>query len=91
MYEFERETCFIFIREKLELQKIAYDKIDKDEIIKKVACDFGHFLISTRVECVHFDLANPEKRLYKTNMGLAPDMLIETMEQLYQRIIDSKK
>jgi len=66
-----------------KLRQLLYEPLSKDEQIKIEAVDFGKFLITMNVTMV-------SENLYKTNTGMAPDMLRETMEQLWDRHIKSK-
>lgn len=54
-----------------------------DEWAKIQSVKLGHFLITASVSFVELKDGEPQ---YKTNIGFAPDMLIESMEEMYDRV-----
>jgi hypothetical protein len=68
-----------------QLRKMVYEPLTKDAILRKEAVDFAKFLFTMNVVCVDYG-----KQLYKTNTGMAPDILTETLEQMFDRHIQSK-
>jgi len=81
----ERHYYSVIFKEAAELKAKVYGPIKNDELMKELATEFGQFLITMNVKCVDF-----EKKLYKTQTGMAPDILTESMEQMWDRFISSK-
>lgn len=83
--ERERRFSHSLYEENKLLKLKVYEPISKDATIKEEAIDFAKFLFTMNVRCIDY-----EKQLYKTNTGMAPDMLTESLEQMYDRHIKSK-
>jgi len=84
--QLERERNFVdhFLKDNQQLKKLIYSPLTKDEQLKSIAVEFGKFLILMNVKSVDYP------NTYKTNCGMAPDMIIETMEKMFDRFIESK-
>src|SRR5690242_5043828 len=82
--ESSRRFADSLYKELKELRIRYYTPISKDKKIKEEAVDFGKFLITMNVQAVIYPTG------FKTNCGLAPDMIVETMEAMYDRYIQAK-
>jgi hypothetical protein len=67
------------------LMRRIFNPLSRDNEVKEIALEFGQYLMTMNVSCFDY-----EKKLYKTNTGLAPDMLVETLEQIYKRMMETK-
>lgn len=72
----------LFLENK-NLKKQINEPLSKDESLKKIAVEFGKFLITMNV----YDAGN---QLYKTRTGMAPDMITESMEAMFDRFMYAK-
>ncbi len=81
----QREHSFSYHlwNENKELRKKIYEPFTHDMQMKEMAVEFGKFLISMNVR-------NVGDNKYKTNSGMAPDMITESLEQMYDRVLQSK-
>lgn len=60
----------------------------KDAHLKEIACKFGEFLVVMRVTAVEYKHDGP--KTFKTNTGMACDMVVESMEQMFDRFIQTE-
>ncbi len=84
LLERERNWSNSLYQELKELKIRYFTPISRDEKIKEEAIDFGKFLITMNVKAVNYPST------FKTNCGMAPDMITETMEAMFDRHIQSK-
>lgn len=83
----EREQRYYqaLFEEKKELQAKLYGPLQKDELMKEVAVDFGNFLLTMNVKYVDF-----KNKLCRTDCGMAPDAIVESLGAMFDRFMSSK-
>lgn len=80
MYLDERQRVHHFIKDVIFLRQQNHDLFRKDELIKKVACEFALKLHNMYVREGEYG-----SRMFRMNTHMAPGMLVESVEQIYER------
>lgn len=88
MLERERGYSLSFCKEIWALKEKFYGPFTRDQQLKELAVKFGQFLVVMNVKSVEY--SHEGAKTYKTNMGMAPDMLTESMEAMFDRFIQSE-
>ena len=74
----------LFLENK-EFRQRIYEPLQRDEEIKKIAVEFGK-------KCIDFYKREGEygSGLYRMNTTMAPGMLVESLEQIFDRFMVAK-
>lgn len=88
MLDRERGYSKAFLEDLWALKEKFYGPYTKDDTMKDLACRFGEFLVTMRVTNVEYN--HKGVKTYKTNTGLAPDMITESMDKMFDRFIQAE-
>lgn len=88
MLDRERGYSMAFLKDLWEVKEKFYEPYTRDQHLKELACKFGEFLVTMNVTTVEYH--HKGIKTYKTNCGMAPDMIVETMEKMFDRFIQAE-
>jgi hypothetical protein len=88
MLERERGYSRAFLEDLWAVKEKFYEPYTRDQHLKDLACRFGEFLVTMNVTNVEY--SHKGAKTYKTNTGLAPDMITETMDKMFDRFIQAE-
>lgn len=88
MLERERGFSKAFLEQLWAVKEKFYEPYTRDQHLKELACKFGEFLITMKVTTVEYH--HEGIKMYKTNCGMAPDIIVETMDKMFERFIQDE-